>query len=570
MKGCRLVRFFYPLCAVAGLCTAASPEVPFFLAAQGNEPTSLDVFNAFHASPLPPEPHSTVRVPIRDGAAIYPNEFRTFDGLNNNADNRLFGAADTPLLRQTTVAYADGIGSPSGADRKSARAISNAVLAQSGLILNSENITSFVWQWGQFIDHDIGLSRVSNPAEEFDIPVPKGDPVFDPRGTGKKVLPFQRSGFQMVNGIRQPVNVNSAFIDGSTIYGSGVALAGELRLLDGSGQLKASANNLLPFNVNRFPNQPNDSATFFLSGDVRANENVGLTCLHTLFMREHNFWATSIKGSNPDLNDDDIYKRARAIVGAEIEVITYRDFIPILLGPNALDPYVAYDPAIDATESNELSTFGFRVGHTLLPPVLQRLNSRNHSLGDIKLGLGFFNPTLLPVGGIEPFLRGLSQQQPQEVDPYITDAVRNFLIGGRVAGFDLASLNIQRGRDHGLPGYNQVRLDYGLSAKPTFADMTSDPDLQAKLASAYSSPDDVDPWVGCLTETHLPGALVGETMFTILKDQFRRLRDGDRFWYEAYLDPETLATVQAQSLSIIIRRNTTITTELQDDVFHLP
>ena len=101
--------------------------------------------------------------------------------------------------------------------------------------------------------------------------------------------------------------------------------------------------------------------------------------------------------------------------------------------------------------------------------------------------------------------------------------------------------------------------------------MTSDPVFQARLAAAYTSPDDMDVFVGGMVEDHINGSLVGETFWTILQDQFVRSRDGDSFWYESYLDPVTLALVQQQTLSIIIKRNCpTITTELQDDVFHLP
>ena len=71
-------------------------------------------------------------------------------------------------------------------------------------------------------------------------------------------------------------------------------------------------------------------------------------------------------------------------------------------------------------------------------------------------------------------------------------------------------------------------------------------------------------------EDHINGGKVGETFWTILKDQFERSRDGDRFWYESYLDAATLATVQAQTLSGIIKRNTAIGAEMQDDVFHVP
>ena len=139
----------------------------------------------------------------------------------------------------------------------------------------------------------------------------------------------------------------------------------------------------------------------------------------------------------------------------------------------------------------------------------------------------------------------------------------------RGGGFDLAALNMQRGRDHGLPRFNQVRLDYGLPAYTSFSQLTTDTTMQAKLASAYNTVDDIDAWVGLLVETHQSNAVVGPTLIAILKDQFERLRDGDRFWYEAYLDPATLSVVQHTKLSDIILRNTTITTELQPNVLAL-
>ncbi|MGI8890055.1 MAG: peroxidase family protein, partial [Chthoniobacterales bacterium] len=218
----------------------------------------------------------------------------------------------------------------------------------------------------------------------------------------------------------------------------------------------------------------------------------------------------------------------------------------------------------------EFASVAFRVGHTFLPPVLMRLDATGRSNpGDINLGSTFFEPQLMVSNGIETYLRGLAKQTPQQVDAYVIDAVRNFVFL-KSQGFDLPALNIQRARDHGVGRYNQLRVAYGLPAKNTFAEMTSNLDFQSRLASAYASPNDVDPWVGCLCEDHVNGGQVGETMFTVIRDQFLRLRDGDRFWYESYLDPATLATVQQQTLASIIRRNTPITTEIQDDVFHTP
>ncbi len=90
-------------------------------------------------------------------------------------------------------------------------------------------------------------------------------------------------------------------------------------------------------------------------------------------------------------------------------------------------------------------------------------------------------------------LRGLARQRAQEIDPFVVDAVRNFLFGPPGAGgFDLAALNIQRGRDHGLPSYNQARVEYGLAPVQTFADLTTNPAVQARLASVYATVEEVD------------------------------------------------------------------------------
>ncbi len=152
----------------------------------------------------------------------------------------------------------------------------------------------------------------------------------------------------------------------------------------------------------------------------------------------------------------------------------------------------------------------------------------------------------------------------------VVDDIRNFLFGPPGSGgFDLASLNLQRGRDHGLPGYNQVRVDMGLTPAATFADITSDPALQAALQQAYGTVDQVEAWVGGLSEDHLPGALAGELVFTVLKDQFERLRDGDRFWYENAFSKTEISRLEKIRLSDIIRNNTGIEGEIQKDVFVL-
>ena len=139
-----------------------------------------------------------------------------------------------------------------------------------------------------------------------------------------------------------------------------------------------------------------------------------------------------------------------------------------------------------------------------------------------------------------------------------------------MGGFDLASLNIQRGRDHGLPDYNTVRQAFGLSAVSDFDGISPYPDVQAKLASVYLTCDDVDPGVGMLAEPAVGGGMGGETLRATLVDQFVRVRDGDRFWYEAYLPSDMVDLVNAQTLSTIIRRNTGIGDEIGDNAFIAP
>ena len=219
-----------------------------------------------------------------EAVAQFSLEFRTFDGTDNNAANSFWGSADIELLRLTDPGYGDGMEYPAGANRPSAREISNAVAVQNGSILNSVRASDFVWQWGQFLDHDISLTAVGYPPEPYHIPVPAGDPFFDPFGTGTEIIPLSRSFYRIDGaGIRQQVNEITAYIDASNVHGSDIDRARELRTLDGTGQLKTSHHELLPFNVNGFPNAPDSNdPSFFLAGDFRANEQVALTAMHTL------------------------------------------------------------------------------------------------------------------------------------------------------------------------------------------------------------------------------------------------------------------------------------------------
>ncbi len=498
---------------------------------------------------------------------------RTIDGTQNHVLNTAWGSADIQLRRHVAADYADGLSAPAGAGRPSAREVSNLVCAQSGPTQNAAGATDMFWLWGQFLDHDIDLTPGASPSEPFDIPVPTGDPHFDPTSTGTQTIGLERSVFDASTGATNPreqLNKITSWIDASNVYGSDAARAAFLRANDGTGRLKTSAGNLLPFNDGTFDNAGGTGTDLFLAGDVRCNEQVSLIAMHTLFMREHNRLADLIRAKNPHLTGDQVYEAARLRVVAEMQVITFNEFLPLLLGPMAPGPYTGYTAAQSPDIANVFSTACYRFGHSMVASTLLRLDASLNPIpeGNLQLRDAFFRPDRISnEGGIDPILRGVVTQIAQELDVQVVDDLRNFLFGPPGAGgFDLAALNIQRGRDHGLADYNTVRTAFGLGAQTTFAGITSDVTLQTNLATLYGTVDDMDPWVGGLAEDKLPGALVGEVLATVLKDQFERLRSSDRFWYQNVFSGAALAEIEGTTLAGVIRANTGIGGEIQDDV----
>jgi hypothetical protein len=251
--------------------------------------------------------------------------------------------------------------------------------------------------------------------------------------------------------------------------------------------------------------------------------------------------------------------------------VGYKEFLPLLLGRNALARYRGYDPRVNPGIRNIFSTAAFRLGHSMLSPELLRFTKKGkvHSCGHLPLREAFFAPKEISECGIEPLFRGLASQIAQEIDVYVIDDVRNFLFGEPgEGGFDLPSLNMQRGRDHGLPSYNQTRRDYGLPPAKRFGHITRNRKVQKALASAYDNDvDKVDVWIGGLAEDHKRGAMVGELFFRILKNQFEALRNGDRYWYQKIFSGRKLRELERTRLADIIRRNTEINKEMASNVF---
>ena len=499
---------------------------------------------------------------------------RSYDGSGNNETNPDWGKAGIQQRRVTTPSYDDGLSAPADDGRPNPRDISNIVARQTHSVPEPRGLSSFVWAWGQFVDHDISLTPAFKPAQPYNIAVPAGDLDFDPTNLGTVKISLDRSIYDTATGItdpRQQRNMISSWLDGSVVYGSDKDRADDLRTFV-DGKLKTSAGNLLPFNTVGQDNAslPGQLAKdLFLAGDERANENVVLISMHTLFVREHNRLAEQIMQDNTGWIDEQIYQHARKLVGAEIAAITYNEFLPAL--GIQLDPYTTYKDDVNGSIANIFSTAAYRVGHSMLTPTLARIDHWGNEIGAKHLALqdAYFVPQEVVDTGIDSVLRGLAASSQQMIDTYVIDDVRNLLFGPPGSGGkDLTSLNIQRGRDHGLPDYNQLRLDMLMSPVSEFWQITSDPIVAAALEEAYGSVDLIDAWVGMLAEDPMAGSSLGPMLTRILAEQFTALRDGDWYYYEndSDLSSELTQQLAATELSDVIMHNTYIS-RIQDNVF---
>ncbi len=498
-------------------------------------------------------------------------ENRTFDGTGNNVDNPKWGSKDYYFQTLTTMIYGDSIKALTGKDRPNARLISNTICDQKDNIDDDLLLTDYNWVFGQFIDHDITLAGVDY-SEKIFVSVPQNDKSFTPGSIIPifRTIAAQGTGTSKSNP-RRFNNEITSFLDASNIYGSDKARADWLRTFK-DGKLKMSEGNLLPwntltgeFNSKIDPNAPplaNDthiSDKLYVSGDVRANENPLLTTLHTLFAREHNRLCDKIKEKNPAWNDEQIYQKARKKVGAYFQSIVFNEWLP--MQGVKLPEYKGYNPDLNPTVSNLFSAAAFRLGHTQLNKIITRIDDDGKEMiqGNISLRDAYFNPLLIKVtGGIEPFLKGMSVQLEQKIDVKIVDDVRNYLFGKPdLGGLDLATINIMRSRERGLPDYNTIRADFGLEKITDFNEITKEKELASNLKFLYGNVDNIDVWIGLLAEDHVENTIFGETLLQIMKDQFLRLRDGDRFYYEN--DPaftrEEITEIKNTKIHDIIMRN---------------
>ena len=593
---------------------------------------------------------------------------RSLDGSGNNVEHPTYGMAGQPYTRLAAADYADGIGEM--VDGPSPRYVSNRIYNDLGQnVFSPSGLSHWTFVWGQFLDHTIGLAEAGT--EDASIAVDANDPLerFEDDFGG---IPFTRDTAADGTGVdspREAVNTVSSFIDAWNVYGGSVARLEWLRpgpingdLSDNDPHLLLTADGYLPTAAARPDEAPEmnlmgrlegDPSPAIIAGDVRANENLGLTAVQTLFAREHNRIVDLLPD---DLSNQARFEIARRVVGAEEQWITYQEFLPAL-GVD-LPEYKGYDDSVDPSLTTEFATVGYRAHSFIHGELEQELDAADVTTdqrqqleaagvevtesGDeleltVPLNVAFGNPTLLRTIGLDATVRGLFAERQYANDEMIDDQLRSVLFqvpspdsgdpaacldGEHLADcfhgiVDLGALDMVRALDHGIPGYNALRVAYGLPPVSSFAALTGestqqmpdgldiddpaildfvdlrdssgapveagDPEgvavtdvrrttVAARLAAIYGDVDDVDAFTGMLAERHAPGAELGELQLAMWQRQFTALRDGDRFFYGN--DP-VLAQIQdtygidfRRSLADVIDDNTA-GDAVPADVFHV-
>ena len=307
-----------------------------------------------------PDPHPPVdpHPSPGHGPAQQPGiEYRSFDGSGNNLDDTSSNQAGDSFGRIGPANFADGVDAMVAGPNP--RMISNVVVAGNGDLANPEGLSGLMYAWGQFIDHDLDLA-FSDGTTHIDIAIPADDPD------------LSASGISMTRAIVDPVtghdgvpaaaiNNVTGWLDASMVYGSDAATAASLRGAD--GRMLTSDGNNLPI-----------VDGMYAAGDIRVNENPDLTALQVLFVREHNYQVDLLQKQHPSWTGDQLYQQARAIVTAEIAHITYSEFLPHLLGSDAIDPYAGYDSSVDASISAEFAGAAFRFGHSIVSAEIGKID----------------------------------------------------------------------------------------------------------------------------------------------------------------------------------------------------
>ncbi|EHB15191.1 Thyroid peroxidase, partial [Heterocephalus glaber] len=504
------------------------------------------------------------------------NKYRLITGACNNRDHPTWGASNTALARWLPPAYEDGFSQPRGWNPSllyhgfplpPVREVTQKVIqVPNEAVTEDAQYSDFLTVWGQYIGHDMALTPQSTAGADCQLTCENRSPCFpiqvapDACGSLKirslvSVLVADGKDRKFLVRVRQVRTLSSSENQKRPHTICHIQFACSLPQANVSRGLvrlwiKHSVRGLTMTRADTRSQDLPCPARFwlcsFLAGDGRASEVPALAALHTLWLGGATRLAAALGALNPHWSADTVYQEARKVVGALHQIITLRDYSPRILGPDAfrqhVGPYEGYDPTVNPTVSNVFATAAFRFGHAAIHPLARRLDTAfkdDPDLPPLLLGDAFFSPwRLIGEGGVDPILRGLLARPAKVPVPeqlMNEELTERLFVLSTPGSLDLASLNLQRGRDHGLPGYNAWRELCGLPPLQTPTDLhgaVSNRSVVDRILALYKHGDNVDVWLGGLSEDFLPGARTGPLFACIIGKQMKALRDGDRFWWE--------------------------------------
>jgi len=541
---------------------------------------------------------SEVNKPVKCNKRMH---YRTMDGRCNNLYNIYWGSALSPYWRFAPARYADDLQKPFGIDDTkvngfalpSARTVSFIRLRQDKYSLDPK-LSNMFTVFGQLVSQDIELPLGPTSDEAFKngkkcakrcefsepcmpIKVSHRDPK---RGQDEKCMTFLRNSpaciiekVQNCRLKREQVNTVTSFIDASMVYGNDPKTAQMLRD-NRTGKLKWGLRSKFNRKKHNLPEDytghymsckyRSESSFCYMAGDIRVNENIGLSSLYTLLFREHNRIVDILRKVDPRMPPKMLYEEARKIVGATLQNIVYRDYLPLLLGHEGmklLGPYKGYNMETDATASNEVGAAAFRTHNMISNSFVVALRGKPER---IPFHLTQYNSAMMEKLGIDSILVGMmfsNQKMPDPRKPLSEEMTDKFYLmsGKQKHGLDMGAMEIQRGRDHGLQPYVEYVHRCGLGNVKTWDDLKhliKDPNVLYELKRLYRTPYNIDLYAGGLSEDLVAGARVGPTFLCILVETFWRLRDGDRFWFENYqFTKQQLKEIKGTTLENLICRN---------------
>ncbi|XP_011199103.2 peroxidase isoform X1 [Bactrocera dorsalis] len=540
--------------------------------------------------------------------------YRTFDGSCNNFEYSGYGMATSRYKRMLAPKYGDGVYSPTasvtGAPLPNARLLSLGLYGETSL--PDDFRTMAFLQWGQLVAHDMTSFLKANITGDCCLQPENNScyPIFlYPHGpitqsTSKKCWHFERSAsdadtmcHETGSPYSEKITTTSAYLDLSFLYGNSKSENKKFRVFK-SGLMKTSLvnnRNWLPLSMNPETDCGKDIYQCFILPDMRNQFIPTIAVLHTIILREHNRIAKILERFNPQYSDERLFNEARKINIAQYQKITFYDWLPLLIGTSyAYNMHLIhhttnyeyvddYAPTVNAAPYAEFAAAAFRYSHNQIPGWFSLVSSRRNFNRTLRLSNHFDRPENLNLiwdsDNFDSLIRGLSTQLQKRPDSNIDKEIKHYFDRKSFEeyGTDLKAIDIQRGRDYGLPSYNDMRVYCGLSRAYDWAGFSNEisPDKIMFIEKMYASPDDVDLAIGGSLESHAPESILGPTFQCIIGRQFVNARTGDRFFFERYqplsgFSKDQLAEIRKASLAQLFCNNADFLQDIQTNAFIFP